>query len=314
MSKRQRGGGRPFCAFYPVLLGVALLQCVAGCNGPDGHQPSLTARNIRNWAMPADGNRIPAPRSIHSALNGETVVLDTAARVLVFDQEGKVVRQWSMPESAAGRPEGVCVLSDGRVVVCDTHYHRLVYFSPDGKVLKMLGREGRGKGEFIYPVGIAKDSDENLYVCEYGSNDRIQKFTREGDFLLAFGSFGTGPDQLQRPSGLAWHDGRIYVADAINGRVSVFMDDGTFVGLLGDSLDLDLPYDIALGGGKTLFIVEYGAGRITAVNVDGSLRGRFGHTGSGDGEFVTPWGITSTGEGRVLVADTGNRRIVEVQF
>jgi sugar lactone lactonase YvrE len=265
--------------------------------------------------MPSEGKRIPAPRSVTSGLNGETVVLDTAGRVLVFGSAGNVIREWAMPESSVGRPEGVCVLADGRIVVCDTHYHRLVYFSPEGEVLKIIGREGRGAGEFIYPVGIVTDDAENLYVCEYGSNDRIQKFTREGDFLLAFGSFGTDPDQLQRPSGLAWRDGLLYVADAINGRVAVFRDDGAFVGHLGgESLALELPYDIALGEDDTLFIAEYGAGRVTAVGVDGRLRGRFGRTGAGTGEFVTPWGIATAENGRVLIADTGNRRVVEVQF
>ena len=42
-------------------------------------------------------------------------------------------------------------------------------------------------------VAVAVDAQENLYVAEYGSNDRVQVFTREGKFLRAFGAFGTKP-------------------------------------------------------------------------------------------------------------------------
>ncbi|MFT4637588.1 MAG: sugar lactone lactonase YvrE [Verrucomicrobiales bacterium] len=50
------------------------------------------------------------------------IVLDDAGRVLVFDRDGKVLRRWSMPDVSVGRPEGVVVLNDGRIVVGDTHY------------------------------------------------------------------------------------------------------------------------------------------------------------------------------------------------
>ena len=109
------------------------------------------------------------------------------------------------------------------------------------------------------------DDRENLYVCEYGSNDRVQKFTREGEFLMAFGTFGTDDSQFQRPSGMVWHDGKVYVADAINNRIQVYTDTGTFVGALGGEaqpLGLEFPYDITLGRDGALYVAEYGSGRV----------------------------------------------------
>ena len=179
----------------------------------------------------------------------------------------------------------------------------------------MLGSFGRGPGEFKYPVALAEDDEQNLYVCEYGDNDRVQKFTRDGEFVSEFGSFGTDEGQFQRPSGLVWHEGRVYVADAINDRIQVFRDTGEFEHVLTDSARpyrLQYPYDLVLGGDGDLYTIEYGAGRVTRLALNGKLVGRFGTTGGGMNQFVTPWGITIDDEGTIFVADTGNRRIVRL--
>jgi iron(III) transport system ATP-binding protein len=307
-------------------------------------------------AMAVDGARIPSPRSLAVSAAGEVYVLDTAGRVLVYSSEGEFDRAWWMPDYEVGRPEGICVLDDGRVVVADTHYHRVVIFDSSGNVLEMFGELGEGPGQFIYPVSVTRDDVGHLYIAEYGGNDRIQKFTRECEWVLTMGSFGTEAGQFQRPSGIVWRAndpedtplrhvaaaqdapsvdvaGTLYVADAINNRVQAFADDGTFLGVVagwdGGSADasldatesaaafasnvlLEYPYDIALGPDRNLYVVEYAAGRVTALTAEGELIGTYGQSGRENGQFWTPWGIAVGGDGRVYVADTGNKRIVEL--
>ena len=298
-----------------TLLGLLLLLHVTGCHqSPTG--PTLPVSGVHLWSVPPQELLQPAARSLTIGNQGEVIGLDTAGRVLVYAQDGSIARQWQMPDCKIGKPEGVVVLHDGRVVVCDTHYHRVVVFEPDGKGYKTFGKEGQGPGEFIYPVAVAKDAQENLYIAEYGSNDRVQKFTSDGKFLVAFGSFGTNPGQFQRPSGLAWRAGKIYAADAFNNRIQVFSDDGKFLNILaadGQAPALTLPYDLKLGPDDTLYVVEYGAGRVTRLDVNGRVLGRYGSTGSGMGQFATPWGIAVDARKRIYVADTGNRRVVALQ-
>ncbi|HUV39470.1 MAG TPA: ATP-binding cassette domain-containing protein [Planctomycetota bacterium] len=310
----------------PVLLKVLLvllLVVASGCGTRD--EPTIAMSEVRYWSMPPEGAMLPAPRALAVMPGGDVLALDTAGRVLVFDPTGSLRRRWFMPEYAVGRPEGVLVLApgpghaDGRIAVCDTHYRRVILFNLEGKLVGQFGREGTGPGEFIYPVGLAQDDKGNLYVSEYGSNDRVQKFTLDAaggaEFVLSFGSFGTGEDQFQRPSGIAWHDGKVYVADAINNRIQVFTDDGKFLGRLADAQhpwSLHYPYDVVFAD-DALWVVEYGAGRVTKIAPDGKLLGRFGTTGTGERCFRTPWGLAVTPENVVLVADTGNRRIVELR-
>jgi len=302
-------------ALLSLVISLAVFG-IGGCGKRDGGAPVLEVKSWRQWQMPPDGARVPAPRDVEVGPGGEVLVLDTVGRVLIFDDGGKLLRSWRMPETERGRPEGALFLRDGRIAVADTHYHRIIFFDAEGREVGRLGSEGRGKGEFIYPVALAEDDDRYLYVCEYGHNDRVQKFSTRGDFVAAIGGAGSGAGEFQRPSGIEWRAGRLYIVDAFNNRVQVFSDDGEFEGVLSSGngpATLEFPYDLALGGAGSLFIVEYKAGRLTKLSSTGDLVGRSGSAGTGEGEFRTPWGLAVNGN-HVYVADTGNRRIVELEL
>ena len=308
----------------PLLQGVSAcirallcmtLLLLAGCAEPGA--PTLTFKEVRQWQMPAAGTKIPAPRGLAIMPDGNVAVIDTSARVMILDSHGKLLRSWRMPESDVGTPEDLTVLHSGVIAVPDTHYHRVIFFNAHGTVVRTLGSYGEGAGEFIYPVSLAEDPEGCLYVCEYGSNDRVQKFSRDGEYMSSFGSFGTEPGQFQRPSGVVWHQGRVYVADAVNNRIQVFSDTGTFIGVVGSDGTpprLRFPYDIDLDAQGNIVVAEWGAGRISRIDLQGKLLGRYGCPGRGTGEFLTPWGVAADSALHVLVADTGNRRITELRL
>ena len=243
-------------------------------------------------------------------------VLDDAGRIMVYGPDSKLVKQWWMPEYKIGRPEGVTVLRDGRIAVADTHYHRVVIFDADGKVTSMIGSRGTGPGQFEFTVKLTQDPSGNLYVCEYGGNDRVQKFDEQGNFLLQIGTVGTEPGEFQRPSGIVWRDGTLLVVDSINNRVQEFSDDGKFLRIVTDvkKSGLQYPYDIARGPDDTLYVVEWGGGRVTKLSLAGEVLGRFGHSGHNASEFWTPWGVAIDSHSKLIVGDTGNRRLVELQL
>src|SRR5205814_10619041 len=118
--------------------------------------------------------------------------------------------------------------------VADTHYHRILHYSPEGTLLSESGSEGNGPGQFQYPTGNAMSADGLIFVSEYGGNDRIQVFTRDGKILHAWGSYGAGPGQFERPQGIAVAGDRIYVADAANHRIQVFSLEGKLLATWGD--------------------------------------------------------------------------------
>ena len=68
-----------------------------------------------------------------------------------------------------------------------------------------------------------------MYVADWG-NDRILRFSADGEFVATYGSSGTGDGKLQRPSGVAVDErGYIYIADWGNERVQVLDPEGRFL-------------------------------------------------------------------------------------
>lgn len=106
----------------------------------------------------------------------------------------------------------------------------------------------------------------------------------------------------------------MYVADAFNNRIQVFSEEGEWLGFLGgdSAAELDYPYDLARTPNGDVLVVEYRAGRLTRLDSEGRLLGRFGTTGASVGEFQTPWGLAVDGNGGILICDTGNRRLVKL--
>ena len=298
-----------------ALLAMPLLSAVlclfAGC--ADVEPGTLPVSSCTTWKIPADGPRIPAPRALYADANDIVYALDDAGRVLLYEPDGTLLNSWRMPAHENGRPEGVVKLLDGRIAVADTHYHRVVFFHEDGTVESMLGEKGIDAGQFVYPVAIAQDPSGFIYVGEYGDRQRIQKFEPDGTFVTQFGEHGTGPGQFQRPSGIVWSNNTIYAVDAFNNRIQVFSDSGSFQKIikLADNLEpFEFPYDIRGTSDGRLFVIENKSARVTVLKEDGTFIGRFGHPGRGDGQFFNPWGLTVLSDGRILVADTGNHRIV----
>ena len=76
-----------------------------------------------------------------------------------------------------------------------------------------FGGHGDGDGEFNMPWGIDVDELGDVYVADW-RNDRVQKFTADGEFIFGIGRSGDGEGEFNRPSGVTVDaDGDIYVAD-----------------------------------------------------------------------------------------------------
>ena len=108
-------------------------------------------------------------------------------------------------------PAGIAVDSEGWVYVSDEHEnvikkfdpeatHPFPTYDPDGEAIATFGVPGGEPGQLDGPTGIQFDADDNLYVVE-SRNNRVQKFTKDGEFLLGFGRPGTGGGRVQQTLG-----------------------------------------------------------------------------------------------------------------
>ena len=148
--------------------------------------------------------------------------------------------------------------------------HRIEVFNKEGKQIddRTIGTRGDGEGQMSNPSAIAIRGS-TLYVAD-SSNHRIQKLTTSGKFLTKFGDIQdlkTGKDKLlNNPRGICLDiDGRVYISDYGNNRVSVFEADGKFLyHIIGttDRSKLNNPWGIALDQCGNLHIADSGTNNI----------------------------------------------------
>jgi DNA-binding beta-propeller fold protein YncE len=189
----------------------------------------------------------------NGCLDRQTGKMSDFPSVLKFDQTGKLVKSFG-----AGLlifPHGIYVDRDGNVWVTDgqdngkrrqrgapgpigpdgaTLGNQVYKFSPDGKVLLVLGKKGgaAAPGYFYQPNDVVTSANGDIFVAEgHGAgNNRILKFDRTGKLIKEWGKLGTGPGEFDQPHALAIDShNRLLVGDRNNNRVQIFDLDGNFI-------------------------------------------------------------------------------------
>lgn len=300
-----------------IALALALLA-LAGCARDDGDEGNL-ARLETVWGRRGLGEgRLQKPRAMAIDADDRLYLVDMTARIQVFDRDGKFLRGWQTPEHANGRPTGLSFDRQGRLLVADTHYFRVLVYSQDGELVQTMGgTPGHEPGQFGLVTDAVQDRDGNYYVAEYGEYDRIQKLSPEGEFILQWGGHGSGPGQFRRPQGICLdEDDSLWVADACNHRVQQFDRAGKLLTCWGEegaaAGRLSYPYDVALDRDGHLLVCEYGNNRIQRFARDGRSLGVWGSHGRAVGQMHNPWSVVCDRAGTVFVLDTSNHRVQRV--
>lgn len=267
--------------------------------------------------------RLQKPRAISIDKDDLLYICDMTGRIQVFTTDGEYVRGWSTPVSANGKPSGMAFANDGNLMVADTHYFRMLVFTPQGELLDKRtigGVNGHEQGQFNFVTDCLQDKEGNYYISEYGEYDRVQKFTPDGQFIMQWGSHGRDLLQFVRPQKMALaDDGLIWVTDSCNHRVQVFDASGSAAKLVtswgeeGEAIgQMRYPYDIVLDGRGHVYLCEYGNHRVQKFTLTGESLGAWGTSGRRDGEMAQPWGCALDSRGRLHILDSYNHRVQRV--
>jgi hypothetical protein len=310
-----RHGEFGYLRLWP-LAALLLLTC-CGCLDPG--EPGGDLELVWGEHGSSQG-RFQKPRAMAIDAEDHLYIVDMTARIQVFTAEGEYLRGWETPVHENGRPVGLGIDRDGNLLVADTHYFRVLIYTPQGELLRQIGgKNGTGTGEFGFVTDVVQDSRGYYYVSEYGEYDRIQKFTREGQFVLEWGGHGTEPGQFMRPQGMVIDDDdNIWVADSCNHRIQVFDTSGKLLKNWGtpghEPGELYYPYGLTLGGDNELYVVEYGNHRVQKFTRDGKSLGCWGTHGRQKGQMHNPWALARDSRGRIHVLDSNNHRVQRIRF
>ncbi|HNB73068.1 MAG TPA: hypothetical protein PLS70_18250 [Acidobacteriota bacterium] len=205
--------------------------------------------------------------------------------------------------------------------VADTSNNRIQRFDGTSWLVVGSGIAGSGPGQFRLPEAVAADLSGNvIYVADTG-NQRIQWSTDQGATWKVFASIGSGLNQVRSPQGLALDSSRnLYVSDTGNNRVLRFSGGmpGSGVVLLpfGSAANqVNSPRGLTIDTVFNLYVADSGNNRI--MKVIGANQPAFVGTqiiassGSAVNQVRQPQGVAVDGSGNLLIADTGNSRVLK---
>ena len=232
------------------------------------------------------------------------------------------VAEWA--ESDIGRlgPTGLAVATVGggeRLYASDQINGRVLTFNlTTGKRMAVWGGVGFGDGEFNSPYGIAVDpSSGDLYIADR-TNQRIQRITPAGTFVMKWGVLGIGPGEFNGPVGVAADAaGNVYVTDHGNHRVQKFHISQTGSGWEARHLatwggpgsaegQFNGPFGITLDPAGNLWVADGYNHRLQRFDPEGRFLGSIGSFGTGPGSFVTPTWVTFDATGSYYVTETNS--------
>ena len=164
------------------------------------------------------------------------------------------------------------------------------------------------------PQGLMLSNHGELIAVEIEGHC-VSIFSNNGKKQRAFGSRGSGPDQLDHPCGVAFSaTGDILVCDQVNHRIHIFSPNAKSVKCVGTRgsgpLQFSYPINIAVHPhSNRIYITDADNHRVQILNADLTFCSIFGYPGSGNGQFQRPLDISFDSTGNVYVADTDNHRV-----
>ena len=263
-------------------------------------------------------------------------------------------------------PTDFAETADGQILIMAWHNHKLRRLDPETGMVKILAGGGAGYAPtdpgpvstalFKQPKSLIKDDAGNLYIGDQ-QNQRVRMITAEGtgtiSTIVGNGTAGYSGDEgpalaaqinwevgsNPEPSGgLAWKDGKLYIADTLNNAIRVVdlsletptIDTLAGTGAPGNTGDdgpaadatLDKPRDLEIGPDGDLYIADTDNNVIRAIDLEtGEIRrvAGTGELGMGDEglpaletDLRRPFGIEFDPDGNLYIMDSLNSRVLKV--
>ena len=223
--------------------------------------------------------------------NGRIYVCDLrSASITILDLKTRqTLIMGTSGASSLTRPTDIAIAPDGYKYVADLGNNLVVVFDPQDRMVNQIGHKD------LKPTGVAVFQDE-LYVCDFATQQVIVFDRRTGQQRRAIGEKGSGPGQFVRPLGVDVDaQGNVYVCDVLTCQVQQFDPTGKFVKTFGtisaNAGGLVRPKHIAVDREGIIFVVDAAFQNVQLFNADGQLYTFFGSAGGHPGSMYLPAGI-----------------------
>jgi hypothetical protein len=179
----------------------------------------------------ADGNIYAFHRCSASDCVGSDV-----PPLLKFDKSGKHLM--SLGAGMLVWPHGLDIDNDGNIWITDGRSdsgrgQQVIKLSPAGDVLMTIGTAGvDGDGPYTFNgvADVLVADDGSVFVADGHVNNRVVKYSADGEFIMEWGKAGSGQGEFNLPHALAMDSqGRLFVSDRENLRIQIFDQQGRYI-------------------------------------------------------------------------------------
>jgi sugar lactone lactonase YvrE len=316
------------------------------CAGPALAQLKATAQNVPEIPYDSVPNFLKLPagvylgESVGVATNskGHTFVYHRSAttQLFEFDQNGNFLKEIGKGYYGFEFAHSVRVDAEDNIWTVDEGTNVVTKFSPEGKVLMVLGRRpaavngalttsGEAQNQkyiFCRPTDVAWDLQGDIFVSDGYCNNRVMKYDRNGRFLAEAGSDKAGkePGQFNLPHGIAADaQGNVYVADRTNFRYQV-LDNNLKPKAVYDNVGVGWTVCVSQGPHQYLFASNSNpngnrpgswaiTGEIYKMELNGTILGRFGHASKEFGGFQVVHMMDCRNPNEIVVGEIESWRV-----
>jgi hypothetical protein len=329
----------------PLLYRPVLAQAKAKAT----NVPVIPHEAVPNFFKNPAGIYLGESMGIATNSKGNIYVYHRAeeTRLFEYSPQGSFVREIGRHNYGFSFAHSVRVDAQDNIWAVDEGTNMIVKFSPEGKVLMVVGRRpdpvfqlsnmpGAGafsganrKYEFDRETDIAWDQQGNFFVPDGYNDARVVKYDKNGHFIKSVGTRGAGNLQFSTPHTIATDfQGNVYVGDRGNARVQVLNNDLTWKA---NYDQVGNPWAVCVSGGpgpnnpgKQYLYASNSwpdsapadaaafTGEVYKMELDGRIIGKFGTAGKAPGEFSTIHQMDCRNPDVIYTAEINNWRAQKI--
>jgi DNA-binding beta-propeller fold protein YncE len=274
-----------------------------------GGYPDLPYNLVPNFLNLPPGWNLQEVPGIAVNSRGHVFVLHRGPHALIeFDSEGNFIR--TIGEGLFTRGHGLRIDGEDNIWTTDVGSHVVLKFSPEGRVLLVLGREdnaGETDRLFDRPADVGFGPAGEIFVADGYGNSRVVKFDKHGRFIKAWGKAGTMPGEFNLVHAIVVGPNNwVYVCDRENERIQIFDLDGTFIE---EWTHVGHPWGLHLTPDNVFYMTDGYADRVSKLDLSGKVLGTLGSSGKAPGEFMYAHGIAVGPGDEFYVSEILNWRV-----
>lgn len=245
---------------------------------------------------------------------GHTFVFNRGPHPLIeFDAKGKFVK--FLAEGLIQSSHAIRIDARDNIWLTDVGSHLVLKLNPNGNVEMVLGKINL-TGEldnahkmvlFNKPSDVGFGRNGDIFITDGYGNSRVVKLDKDGKFLKAWGTKGSGDGQFIIPHAVVIDaKGLLYIADRENKRIQIFDQEGNLQKIW---THVGSPYGLYLTKDQEIFMTDGVQDRIIKLDLTGKITGTYGSSGKAAGQFGMPHAIIVTAAGEIMVAEILNWRV-----